>query len=97
MISLKDIESILKKNKKKLEEEYNVDIIGIFGSFARGEQKTDSDIDILVEFREHATLFDIAGLADALESEFNIKVDIVPRRALKSRFKKSILDEVIAI
>ena len=48
----KDIEKILKSQKKFLKEKFQVKTIGVFGSFARNEQSDDSDVDILVEFYE---------------------------------------------
>ena len=49
MKTVKDIERIIQKNKKELKEEYGLREIGIFGSYVRGEQDKNSDIDILVE------------------------------------------------
>ncbi len=50
MAKRKQIEAILRKNKPLLAKKFNVRQIGIFGSFARGNESDDSDIDLLVEF-----------------------------------------------
>jgi uncharacterized protein len=49
MKTIKDIETIIQKHKKELEEKYGLKEIGIFGSYVRGEQLQNSDIDILVK------------------------------------------------
>lgn len=51
MLTSSNIEHILRNLKPMLSEKYEVERIGYFGSYARGEQTKDSDIDILVEFR----------------------------------------------
>lgn len=57
--------------------------VGIFGSFARGEERPDSDIDILVDFgSSRITLFDLVEIGDSLEEKLKRNVDIVTRRAL---------------
>jgi len=71
--------------------------IGLFGSFARGEQTANSDIDLLVEFEEGADLFDLVGLANYLEEALQQKVDIVPKRALRAELRESVLREVVAV
>nr|MBC8234936.1 nucleotidyltransferase domain-containing protein [bacterium] len=48
---------ILKSLKGEVRQTYKADLKGVFGSYVRGEAKEDSDIDILVEFQEGATLF----------------------------------------
>jgi len=54
--SLDEIKEILKKHEKELKEKFGVEEIGVFGSYVRGEQKKDSDIDILVEFYPQAEM-----------------------------------------
>ena len=49
---------MLKKHEDEIKEKYNVTKIGVFGSFARGEGKEGSDVDVLVEFREGYKTFD---------------------------------------
>jgi len=50
MKTLEEINNMLKKYKEELKEKYGVKEIGIFGSYVRGEQDEESDLDILVEF-----------------------------------------------
>jgi uncharacterized protein len=76
---------------------YKAKEMGLFGSFARGEQSIDSDIDVLVEFEDGADLFDLTGLALYLEGELHRKVDVVPKRALRAELRESVLRELIAV
>ena len=76
---------------------YKAKELGVFGSFARGEQSDDSDIDVLVEFEEGADLFDLMGLALFLEGELQRKVDVVSKRALREELRESVLREVVAV
>jgi predicted nucleotidyltransferase len=72
--------------------------VGIFGSFARGDNKKDSDIDILVEFKESPSLLKLIKLENDLSEILGIKVDLVTTGALKNkRIKKSIKKDLINI
>jgi len=73
-----------------LSEKYEVERIGYFGSYARGEQTKDSDIDILVEFRRPLgwAFFDLQEL---LEQKLQQKVDLVSIKALKEQLRDEIL------
>ncbi|WP_018154462.1 nucleotidyltransferase family protein [Methanothermococcus thermolithotrophicus] len=95
MKTLNEIKKILLEHKKELKEKYKVKTIGIFGSYARGEQKETSDIDILVEFEKGYINFDnYMGLKYYLEDLFNKKVDLVIKDDIKPELKKYILNEV---
>jgi len=66
----------LKEQKKFIQETYEVDKIGIFGSYAKEKQTNDSDIDIYVEFR-HKTFDNLAGLWNFLENLYHKKIDLI--------------------
>jgi len=74
---------IIKELKQNLQEKYKIREIGIFGSIIREEEKETSDIDLLVDFKEEADLFDLIGLALFLEEKLHRRVDILPKRALR--------------
>ena len=69
----------------------------VFGSFTRGEIQPDSDLDLLVRYKETMSLFDVGGLKFELEKLLGIKVDLISRDYLKSRIKKRVLQESVRI
>ena len=72
--------------------------VGIFGSFARGDNKKGSDIDILVEFKESPSLLTLIKLENDLSEILGVKVDLVTTGALKNkRIIKSIKKDLINI
>jgi predicted nucleotidyltransferase len=85
----------LSSNKKRLEKEYHLVKIGIFGSIARGEQNEKSDIDLIVEFEENTPdLYSIKqSLKDEIQSRFNLPVDICREKYIKPVFKNQILSD----
>lgn len=88
------VERKLRENGTVLRDRFKVRKIGIFGSFARGEQEATSDIDILVDFREPVSLIDFVALERHLSEILGRKVDLVMKSALKPRIGKHILREV---
>ena len=81
----------------ELKEKYHVSYMGIFGSYVRGEQKSESDLDILVEFSKTPTIFKFVNLENYLSDALGIKVDLVMKDALKPNIGKHILSEVEAV
>jgi uncharacterized protein len=72
--------------------------VGIFGSYARGDNKKDSDIDILVKFKESPSLLTLIKLENDLSEILGVKVDLVTTGALKNkRILKSIKKDLINI
>ena len=72
--------------------------VGIFGSYARGDNKKGSDIDILVEFKEAPSLLTLIKLENDLSEILGVKVDLATTGALKNkRIKKSIQKDLINI
>jgi predicted nucleotidyltransferase len=97
MKKIEDIRIKLERLKPVLKERYQVETIGFFGSYARGEQKEKSDVDVLVEFLQPNTidLFDFIELEEFLSKQLGIKVDLVTKSALKPMIKDQILKETI--
>jgi uncharacterized protein len=89
--------TFLNQNKKLFRDKFHIIRIGIFGSYARGEQNINSDIDLLVEFEENTQdLYDLKiQLKDFFYSNLGIEVDICREKYIKPRIKKSILAETI--
>jgi uncharacterized protein len=79
-------------------KEFDPQKVGIFGSFARGDNKKGSDIDILVEFKKIPSLLALIKLENELSEILGTKVDLVTTGALKNkRIKKSIKKDLISI
>jgi predicted nucleotidyltransferase len=79
-----------------IRQKYGVKRIGVFGSFARGDQTRKSDIDILVEFAPgQATLQNFIGLADFLEELSKRKVDLLTVEGINRYIRPRIEEEVI--
>ena len=94
---LDEILQILREHKEELREKYGVKEIGIFGSRVRGEEREESDLDILVEFEADAKvdLIKFVELEEYLSELLGVKVDLVMRSALKPRIGRQILKEVV--
>jgi predicted nucleotidyltransferase len=93
-----DTISTLKENEKLIRQKFGVKRIGIFGSFARGGEKEDSDLDVLVVFEEAQKTFDnYMDLKFYLEDLFGREIDHVTEKALKPQLKDIIMKEVVYV
>jgi predicted nucleotidyltransferase len=96
MIKNKAIEEIKQKVIPILKE-YKISKAGIFGSYARGEQKTKSDVDILVETGQDMDLFEFVHLKLLLQKVMKKKVDLVEYELIRKELKEQILNDEIRI
>ncbi len=96
MASYQPIKEILSRNKSYLQGKYNISRIGIFGSYARGDAREGSDIDILVEFCSPIGL-DFVTLADELESILNRKVDLVSANAVSPKMMRYVREDIVYV
>ncbi len=86
---------ILKKEKPYLEQQFGVTEIGLFGSFARGDNMPNSDIDIIVKVQK-ISFVNIMGILNYLETIFNKKVDLVIHgKNISKRFLNFIQKELM--
>ena len=85
----KKVTSILKR--------YGAKEISIFGSYARGEEKKTSDLDIIVEFSERKSLFDIVGIEQELSEALDIKVDLLTEKSISPYLIDRIKKEMVVI
>jgi len=84
MKTIEEIERILKEHREGIKEKYGVVIVGVFGSYARGEQRETSDVDIIVELERPIGL-KFYELCDYLENILGIEVDVLTLSALKQK------------
>jgi uncharacterized protein len=94
MTQIDDILRKLKAVEPELRRRYPIRALGVFGSYARGEQRPDSDVDVLVEPGEGMTLPDFAGLQIDLSEALGMRVDVVDKAALRGVTAPRILAEV---
>lgn len=99
MRTLEALKRQLELLKPVLEKEFQVDTIGIFGSYSQSRQNKKSDLDILVTFIEpnDIDLIDFIALKQFLSRKLRVKVDLVQKDALKTRIKDGILQETIYV
>jgi hypothetical protein len=96
MRTQKEILTRLSNRKQKLFSNYPIKSMAIFGSYARNEQKPESDVDILVEFNENIGIRFI-DFADELEEILGFKVDVVSRKGIKDKYFKAIQSDLIYV
>ncbi len=93
-----EIITFLQAHKDELAQRFGVVSIGLFGSFARGKAREDSDIDIAIELMpEKKTLGNFLGIRRYLEQEFGRKVDLGIESTLKPLARKIITKEIIHV
>ena len=97
MAPAEDIPTRLARLKPRLERGYPISELGIFGSYARGEQHSDSDLDVLVAFEEPVTLFDLVRLENELTDELGVEVDLVTKDSLKPRIESRVTEDLVYV
>lgn len=85
MGTLADILSVLRRERARLFAKYGLKSMAVFGSATRDDFRSDSDVDIMVEF-ERPVAFEFIYLADELETIVQRKVDLVTRGSVKDRY-----------
>ncbi len=99
MKSKNEILAFIIENKSLLSSRFHITKIGLFGSFARDEQKEHSDLDLIVEFEENTlNLYDLKQqIREFFRNSLDVDVDICREKYLKPTFKNSILKETIYV
>ena len=96
-IDFEQIYRTLQQHFNKLQQQYSVKTLGVFGSYARREATESSDLDVLVEFDGELTFDKYMNLKFFIEDLFNRKVDLVIKEDIKPQIKKQILKETIYV
>ena len=98
MPTLEAIRTLIADHQDELRRRYGVRVVGIFGSYARGEAGPGSDVDLLVEL-ERPVGWEIVDVKDYLESLLELPVDLVTRGALrrKPRLKELIEEDLVRV
>ncbi|WP_026951058.1 nucleotidyltransferase family protein [Algoriphagus mannitolivorans] len=82
---------------KNVTQKFQPKLIGVFGSYARGDQNKDSDLDILIDFKEKINLLELIGLEQELSELLEIKVDLITQKSLHPPLKPLIEKDLIRI
>jgi predicted nucleotidyltransferase len=96
-MELATIQKALKEQLPHLAAGYGVSSLALFGSYVRGEQRADSDLDVLVTFVRKPGLFRFIALENELSDLLGVKVDLVLRDALKPHIGKRVLKDAVPI
>ena len=96
-LSLEKILEELRQQIPMLAERYSVDTLEVFGSYVRSEQQKDSDLDILVTFKEVPSLLTFIAIENYLSDLLGVKVDLVMKDSLKPKIGQQILRETIPV
>jgi len=97
MKNIKKIREVIKQHRDILAERYGVAIVGIFGSYVRGEQEERSDIDLLADILRPISLLEMVGAELSLSEVLEIKVDLVPKRSVREELRDSIFEEAVSL
>jgi predicted nucleotidyltransferase len=81
----------------RIASRYGASNVRVFGSVARGEADTQSDLDLLVDLEPGRSLLDLAGLLVDLEALLGCQVDVVTERGLRQRLRERVLREAVAL
>jgi hypothetical protein len=100
IMTMLSAEKLLTKERERIlriAAKYGARNIRIFGSVARGEADTASDVDFLVDMEAGRSLLDLGGLQIELESLLGCRVDVVTERGLKARIRDRVLREAVPV
>ncbi len=95
--SLEKILEVLRQQIPMLTERYSVETLEVFGSYVRSEQKKDSDLDLLVTFKQVPSLLTFIAIENYLSDLLGVKVDLVMKDSLKPKIGKNILREAVPV
>ncbi len=95
MTSLDTVKQCLTEQKSLLKNKYKISKVGIFGSYVRGEQRSGSDVDILIDYDKAPSLVALIEIENMLSDLLGMKVDLVTSKGLKPQLRQLILDEVV--
>lgn len=98
MKTTEEVLEILREFKRTQGEKYGIEQIGLFGSFARGEQNENSDIDVCMTYRKAIDFFILQDINESLEHIFNQKVDLLTlHRNMRPYFRQKLDNDAIYV
>ena len=97
MKTLDEIKILIRQHRDVLSEKYGIAVVGIFGSYVRGEQKEESDLDLLAEILRPISLLELVGAGIYLSENLGVKVDLIPKLGVREELREVILQEAIPL
>jgi len=97
MKSVEKIRTMIRMNQDVLAQRYGVRVVGLFGSYVRGEQRRRSDIDLLVDILRPVSLLELVGAELYLSEVLGVEVDLIPKRDVREELRETIFRETVAI
>jgi uncharacterized protein len=91
------IRNLQANDLKTMYKNHGINYLGLFGSFARGEETKQSDIDLLIDFDRTKSLFDLADIKLFFQEKLGRKVDLTMRGYIKKSLKSFIDKDLITI
>ena len=97
MRNFTEIKKTLSEQKPILLKKYKVNRLGVFGSYVRGDQHQDSDLDVLIDYEDAPSLITLIELEYYLSEIVGVKVDLVTTKGIKPQLKDYIVKEVVYV
>ena len=94
---IEEVKKIVAEEKNEIRKQFKAEIIGIFGSYARGDNYPDSDLDLLIDLDVGATLFDLVGVQLFFEDRLGCKVDAVTRKGLREEIREYVYNDLVSL
>ena len=88
---------VLREHMPAFRAAYGVDTLQLFGSYARNEQRADSDLDLLVSFVRTPTLFDVVRLRSEVSALLGVPVDLTLRSTLRPGIARNISQDLLQV
>lgn len=92
-----EIRKTVIKHRDVLAQQYGVAVVGIFGSYVRGQGTPGSDLDLLADILRPISLLDLVGAELYLTELLGMRVDLVPKRSLRVELRETILKEAVSL
>lgn len=97
MTTKEEILKILEEELPLLRQKYGISKIGLFGSYSRGDQDAESDIDLIVQFERPIGFFKFVAIEEYLKEKLGGKVELVTEDALKQVIRPYVMKEVVYV
>jgi predicted nucleotidyltransferase len=97
MKTVEQIRAAIRQHQEVLVERYGVKVVGLFGSYARGEHRKRSDLDLLVDIVRPISLLELIGAELYLSEVLGVKVDLIPKRDVREELRETIFREALSI